>query len=311
MTDAESAPLPSPGLVPLPGPALAALRLEGIGLVVLSGCSFATLGIFNRLAGAHGVNVLTVLSLRFGLAAVCLWAMVLPRYQVRVTPRKALGFLFMGGLFVLEAGCFFVSSRRIPVAVTALLLYLFPAWVMLLGWALRGERPGAKGILALGLALGGIALAVGSPAQHLDPLGVALGIASSLGYAVYMLLGSRLQSGVRPLVATGWITTCAAVIFLLLGLVTGGFHPRQALDAWAPILGLAILGTVVPVFTLMAGLARLTATQASIASTVEPIATAAMGALFLHEALQSLQLVGGALVLLAVLLLSLSERHPN
>ena len=289
--------------------ALAARRLEGLALVVLSGCSFATLGIFNRFAGAHGVNVLTVLTLRFAVAALCLWAMVLPVYPVRVARRKAGGFLLMGGLFVLEAGSFFISSRRIPVALTSLLLYLFPAWVMLLGWALRGERPGTRGLLALALALGGIALAVGSPGHALDHLGVALGVGSSVGYAVYMLLGARLQRDVPPLVATAWISTCAAVLFLLLGLVTGGFHPVLALSAWAPILGLAIFGTVVPVFTLMAGLARISATQASIASTVEPIATAAMGALFLHEALQSLQLVGGALVLLAVLLLAVGKRE--
>jgi drug/metabolite transporter (DMT)-like permease len=287
----------------------AARRLEGIGLVVLSGCSFATLGIFNRLAGARGVNVLTVLSLRFGLAALCLWVLVLPRHPVRLSGRKALGFFAMGALFVVEAGLFFVSSRLIPVALTSLLLYLYPGLVMLLAWALRGDRPGRSGLLALALALAGIALAVGSPAHALNPLGVTLGLCSSLGYAVYMFIGGRLQRGIPPLVATAWISTCAAVIFLALGLATGGLHPLQAMAAaWAPILGLAILGTVVPVFTLMAGLARITATQASIASTVEPIATAVMGALFLHEGLQGLQIFGGILVLLAVLLLSAGDR---
>ena len=286
-------------------------RLEGLALVVLSGCSFATLGIFNRFAGSHGVNVLTVLTLRFALAAVILWALVLPRRQVRVSGPKAAGFLLMGALFVLEAGCFFVSSRLIPVALTALLLYLFPALVMLLAWALRGEHPGRTGLLALTLALAGIALAVGCPAQHLNPLGVALGLVSAVGYAVYMLLGARLQAGVPPLLSTAWITSFAAALFLLLGLVSGGLHPLQALTAWPPILGLAIFGTVVPVFTLMAGLARISATQASIASTVEPIATAILGALLLHESLQGLQLFGGGLVLLAVLLLSIGAQDKR
>ena len=277
--------------------------------MVLSGCCFATLGLFNRFAFARGVNVLTVLVLRFLLAALCLWALALPGLKVRLARRQVLGFLFMGGLFVLEAGFFFVSSRRIPMALTALLLYLFPGLVMLLAWGLRGEHPGARGLLALGLALGGIGLAVGFPAHRLDPLGVALGLCSALGYAVYMYLGGRIQAGVPPLRAAAWITTWAAVILLLIGLATGGCQPLRALPAWGSILGLAVLGTVVPVFTLMAGLSRLTATEASIASTVEPIGAGVLGAVFLHESFHGLQLVGGGLVLVAVLLLSFGDRE--
>jgi len=282
-------------------------RLEGLALVVLSGSCFATLGLFNRMAFARGVNVLTALTLRFALAALCLWALAWPGPRLRLDRRQATGFLLMGGLFLLEATFFFVSSRRIPVALTALLLYLFPALVMLLAWGVRGEHPGARGLLALGLALAGIGLAVGFPAHRLDSLGVVLGLCSALGYAVYMFLGARLQQGVPPLAASARITTWAAALLLLPALATGGWHPLQALPAWGAILGLAVLGTVVPVFTLMAGLSRLTATEASIASMVEPIGAAVLGALFLHEALHGLQLVGGGLVLAAVVLLSLGE----
>ena len=288
--------------------AKAARRLEGIALVVLSGCCFATLGVFNRFASARGVNVLTLLTLRFGLAALCLWVLALPRHSVRLSRRKIAGFLLMGSLFVLEAGLFFVSSRRIPVALTSLLLYLFPALVMLLAWALRGEHPGTRGLLALALALGGIALAVGSPAHKLDPLGVLLGLGSAFGYAVYIFLGSTFTRGVPPLVSTAWISTCAAVIFLILAVATGSFHPVQALPAWGSVLGLALIATVISVVTLMAGLARISATEASIAATVEPIGTAVLGVVFLHETLQGLQLIGGGLVLLAVLLLSWERR---
>jgi drug/metabolite transporter (DMT)-like permease len=282
-------------------------RLQGLALVLLSAISFASLGILNRLAGARGVNILTALTLRFTLAALLLWLLNWRR-PVRLPLRKLLGFLAMGALFVTEAGLFFVSSRLIPVALTCLLLYLYPAIVMLLVWALRGERPGRAGALALALALAGIALAVGAPAQRLDPLGVALGAASSLGYAVYILIGSRAQAGVPALTATLWISTCAAVLLLLLGLATGGFQPRSALPAWPAIAGMAVFGTVVPVFMLMAGLARISATQVSIASTVEPIAAAAMGAAFLGEALVPLQLLGGVLVIGAVLLLSVGGK---
>jgi len=285
----------------------AAARTRGILLVVVSGCSFATLGICNRFAAARGVDILSALTLRFLLAAAALWALALPRHRVALSRDRIPGFLLMGGLFVSEAGLFFVSSRLIPVALTALLLYLYPALVMLLCWGFRGERPGRTGLLALVLALAGISLAIGFPASRLDPLGVALGLASSLGYAVYMFLGARLQRGLAPLVATLWISTFAAAIFLAIGLATGGLHLALPAPAWPSILGLAILGTVVPVLLLMEGLARITPTQASIASTVEPVATALMGALLLGERLRAPQLAGGGLVIAAVLVLSLGD----
>jgi drug/metabolite transporter (DMT)-like permease len=283
-------------------------RTTGILLVVAAGCSFASIGIFNRLGAARGVGIPTALTLRFSLAALLLWAVALPRQRLRVPLRRLAGLALLGALFVTEASLFFISSRRIPVALTALLLYLYPAWVMLLSWALRGERPGRGGLAALGLALAGISLAIGFPAHHLDLLGVLLGLASSLGYACYMFLAARFQRGLAPVVATLWITTFAAVILAAGAGLQGSLHPALPPGAWPSVLGLAVLGTVVPVFLLMEGLVRISPTQASIACTVEPVATALMGALFLGEGLQPLQLAGGGLVIAAVLVLSLADR---
>lgn len=281
--------------------------MRGLVLVVMAGLCFATIGIFNRLAAARGVSVPAALALRFAVAALLLGAAAAGR-NVRVAGRRLAGLALLGALFVLEAALFFVSSRRIPVALTALLLYLYPAWVMLLAWALRGERPGRGAALALALALSGITLAIGFPAQRLDPLGVALGLASSLGYAVYMFLGARFQRGLPPLVTTLWVTTSAALLALALAFAQGRF--TLALDAggWGAVLGLAVLGTALPTLLVMAGLARIGATQASIACTVEPVAAAFLGAAVLHEHLRAPQAAGGGLVVLAVLILGLGNR---
>lgn len=283
-------------------------RTLGLGLVLAAGCSFATIGIFNRLGAARGVDVPTALALRFTLAAALLWALAAVRPGPRVAPRKLAGLALMGALFVLEAGLFFVSSRRIPVALTALLLYLYPALVMLLAWAVRGDRPGRGGLLALGLAMAGIALAIGFPSRRLDPLGVLLGLCSSLGYAVYMFLGERLQRGLGPLAATRWISTFAALLVLALGPAAGGIHPALPAGAWPSVVGLAVFGTVLPTALVLAGLRRISATEASIACTIEPIATAALGALLLGEHLTAPQLAGGGLVIAAVLVLALGDR---
>ena len=286
----------------------AGTRASGVLLVVAAGCSFATIGIFNRFEASRGVDIPTALALRFSLAALVLWILAAGAGSRRPEYRRLPGLALLGSLFVLEAGLFFVASRRIPVGLTALLLYLYPAHVMLLSWALRGERPGRTGLLALALALAGITLALGFPAHHLDPLGVLFGLASSFGYAVYMFLGARFQRGLPPLVTTLWITTFAALLLLALGPALGGIHFRLPLAAWPSLLGLAVLGTVVPTMLVMAGFKRISATQASIACTVEPVVAAGLGSLLLGERLQPLQLTGGLLVIAALLVLALGRR---
>lgn len=101
----------------------------------------------------------------------------------------------------------------------------------------------------------------------------------------------------------------AGVIFAIVGMATGQLNLALNLEAYASIGGLALLCTVVAVMLFLAGIKRIGPSQASILSTVEPVGTAALGALLLGEGLGLLQLIGGALVIGAVFLLS-SQRQP-
>ena len=96
----------------------------------------------------------------------------------------------------------------------------------------------------------------------------------------------------------------ASTIFILVGLVSGQLNLDISLQAYAAILGLALVCTVVAVYLFLVGVKRIGPSQASIISTVEPVGTAILGALLLGESLSGLQVAGGALVLGAVLLLS-------
>jgi drug/metabolite transporter (DMT)-like permease len=190
------------------------------------------------------------------------------------------------------------------VALTALLLYLYPSIVALAGWALFGERLGGRGLAALALATAGIALAVGTPGGAIDLTGVLLGLATAVVYSGYVLVGARVQPGVSALLGSGWVMGVAAVLFALGTLVTGTWAPGPALTHWPDLLGLVVFGTVLPIPLLLAGLARVGPTQGAIISSLEPISAAACGALFLGESLEPVQLVGVGLVLAALVVLA-------
>ncbi len=287
-------------------------KLTGILLVAASGLAFGLLSIFNRQAAALGLGVPTLLAFRFLLAAAVLWTWLLARgTPVRLPLKTTLGLMAMGGLYVVEAGLYFLSARRIPVALTAVLLYLYPALVAVAAW-LRGRHAftGRDG-LALALSLGGTALAVGRLGGATDTLGVLMGLATAVGYTIYLLLGERVQQGLPTLVVAACVITTAGFGFLGWALVSHAWQPALALQAWKPLVGIALLCTVLPIPLHLAGLARIGAPKAAMVSTTEPISAACFGALLLHEIPTPLQALGAFLILVAVVLLAVERTEAE
>jgi drug/metabolite transporter (DMT)-like permease len=105
--------------------------------------------------------------------------------------------------------------------------------------------------------------------------------------------------------ASAVITTVGGASFLLYGAATGSLH---ALDGagWGIVAGCAIVPTVIAATLFLAGLARVGPTRASIVSTLEPATTAVLAALVLGEDLSALRLLGGAVVLVAAVLVSVT-----
>ncbi len=279
----------------------------GLALVVLSAVSFGSLGVFGKLASRQGMSLPTLLGLRFGLAALVLWGLALWRHQVRwMGARRTAGVALMGVLYVLQAAAFFSSLRTIPAAITSILLYIYPVLVTLLARVVVGEPLTPLRMVALALACAGVLLVVGpSPAGHLDPGGVLLGLASAVVYSTYILTGGVLLRGVPALYATAVITTVGGVSYLAFGGLSGSLHPPGA-AGWGIVAGIAVIPTIIAASTFLAGLSRVGPTRASIVSTLEPVTTALLAALFLGEGLSALRLVGGAVVLAAAVLVSLS-----
>jgi drug/metabolite transporter (DMT)-like permease len=280
--------------------------------VALSGLCFGLLPVFNRYAAADGLGVPTLLSLRFLVSGAALWAWLLARRAPRTLAwRQRLGFIVMGLLYVIESGLYFLSSRRIPGALTALLLYLYPALVAMWEWAAGRHPLKGRGLVALLCSLLGVALAAGSPGKGTDLPGLLMGLATAFGYTVYMVVGAKLQKGASALLSSAWIMATAGLVFLAIAVAACDWQPDAALRAWKPLLGLIVICTVLPIPLLLAGMARIGAARASVMSTLEPLGAAAFGALLLGEWLRPMQWAGGALILAAVILLSSECREEE
>jgi drug/metabolite transporter (DMT)-like permease len=261
------------------------------------------MAIMARFAYASGVDTTTLLALRFGIAAGILVAVALargepwPRGKTLAT-LVVLGALGYGG----QAFTFFTALTLAPAGLVALLLYLYPALVAVLSASLLHERLSAAKLGALAVALVGTVLTIG-PASSASLLGVALGIAAAAIYAVYIVAGSRLTARVPPRTMATVVIASAGAVFLVAALAQGPTWPRTP-AGWLAVLGIAIISTVAAIVLFFAGLERVGPTRASVLSTVEPVCTVLLAAALLGETVVPSQLVGGALILSAVVLLA-------
>ena len=305
----------------------------GFVLVLISAAAFGSGALFAKPVYAAGVDWHTLSAWRFGIGAALAWVWVLSRpagrrilagwSRRRVAVTLALGLLYVG-----NSGTYFAGLETVPASLAALIVYIYPAIVAVLSLRFGRRLQGRRAWGALALALVGVTLTVGSiEADSAPPIaGLILVTASPVIYAVWIVLAARLSGerrdgrdgrpaprsdgadaavgGADAAVATALLTTATAVAFWASALIVG----RPVLPseipggAWPGLIGVGAVSTFIAIQTFYGGAQRVGAARASLISTVEPVYTIALAAVLLGESLAPLQLVGGALILIGVLI---------
>lgn len=311
-------------------------RLVGLVLIVVSACSFGSGPFFAKPVYAAGLDWLTLMAWRFTVGAALSWGWLLlsrpTRSRLGTLSRRRVGVLLgLGVLYVGNSATYFAGLETVPASLAALLVYIYPVLVAVLSirWARRLE--GRRAWFGLGLATAGVALALGGvdPTSAAPVEGILLILASPVIYAIWIILSARLggERGERehaadpvggsaettdagPAVAV--MLTATAAVYLVAALAVGAplAPDRIPGGAWIGLLGIGVVTTAIAVQTFYAGVRRLGAAQAALVSTVEPIYTISLATLFFGERLTIVQLAGGALVIVAVLLVQL-QREPE
>jgi len=284
-----------------------ATNLLGTLQIILSAAGFATLAIFIKFAYAAGANLVTILAIRFIIAAFILVLILHYRgLSLRLNRKMTLALLAMGGLGYGSMSALFAGTLHyLPASLSAMLLYSYPAIVSLLSFFTGDERfTRIKGI-ALLICLIGLVLTLGVSFQSAAPIGVLLGLGSAIAYSIYIVIGNRLLKNTDALLVTGYICISAAIVFTLTGLGTGTLQLHLPYSAWFCILGIAVFPTIVGILFFFAGLKKVGPTNASIISTLEPVITVLLSILLLGEKVTQVQVGGGIMILCGIILLQL------
>jgi len=247
-------------------------------------------------------------SWRFVIASLCLFgALAATRRSMRLTHPGAVlatGLLQTTATFALT-GWALVSGA---VGKSAVLCYTMPFWVILFAWPALGERLGRAQWSALLVALGGLALLLGSGVSA--GLSELLAIASAIAWAAGVVITKRLQTRHRvdTLALSAWQSILGGAGLVLLALA---FPSRET--QWTPNLLFALLynGVLVSAvcwFLWFWVLARLDAGLASFGILAVPVLGVVFGVLELGERPQPLEWAGIGLVVVALALTAVAAR---
>jgi drug/metabolite transporter (DMT)-like permease len=298
-------------------------RATGIGLILASAAGFGSGSLFAQPVYHAGVGWIVLSAYRFLFGAGLTWGWLLlsaeRRRGLRLLDRRAVvASVALGLLYVGNSGTYFAGLETVSPSLAALIVYLYPALVAVLSLRIGRRLQGRRAWLALAIALVGVALAVGGiDSAAAPPLGgLLLILVSPVIYSVWIVLSARLSGERHDAVgheATGGASTTAAAALMMS--TTAGAYWVAALttsqavlpgavpvDAWFGLAGVGVLSTFVAIQTFYAGAQRIGAAQAALISTVEPIWTISLAALLFGIALTGVQLIGGGLILIGVLI---------
>jgi drug/metabolite transporter (DMT)-like permease len=285
-------------------------RLLGFFLIILSAAAFGTLAIFARWANEAGADGVTTLFFRFALSAAVMVSVLFIRREAWPRGGDLGRLILMGGAgYFGQSLCYITAIQYAPAGLVALLLYLYPIFVTILSVIFLKEKLTRTKIIALALASLGTALTVApeeGTAGGQQWIGIGLAVLAAAIYSVYILVGTQVMKRVSVVQSSSVIMTSAAVSFGLAMAVNGPQLPT-AVSGWAAILAIVIVSTLLPILLFLDGLNRIGPVNASMLSTLEPVVTVLLAVWLLNETLRPISLVGGALILAAVLILTRAE----
>lgn len=277
----------------------------------------ATFGksIFNgqMFAGDPKISPLVLTQGRTTFAAVVLAIFLLLRYGTRLfkISKHDLLLCALTGTLGLAGSNFFyyLAVQKTTVAVAITVQFTSPVWVLLFMVMQGRQRLTSTRVLAVLLAMLGITLVTGlvPSGMKLSAAGVEAALLAAFSFAFYNITAQGLVTRNHPLTVMVYALLSSAVLWLIINppwqLMAQHYTGRQ----WMFLFLFGCFSMLVPYVFYFNGLKYLDPTRAVITSGLEPVFAGLFAAVFVHEPLRILQVIGMAAVLIATVL---AQRKP-
>lgn len=200
-------------------------------------------------------------------------------------------------------GLFFIGAMRLTGGVAAIFQALGPIMVLLLAWVMLNRRPTTMQFISVIMGLIGVALVVLKSGASIDIIGVI----AMVGCVSALSLGGILMNiwGIPPMdfrAFTGWQLLIGGIELAIVTLIVGDYTTSLTTTNIAGFVILAVILTGIPFLLWFRAISRIGAVNVMPFVLLTPVTALVMDAGIKHIIPNLIQMVGVAIVMLALLL---------
>lgn len=284
---------------------------QGSLYAIISGLCYGLTGYFGISVINSGLSTFNMLFWRFFISAVLVILIMLPKYKLLLQICKNdVKMLFYGIIFYgASTITYFMSSKHVGTGVAMVVLFTYPAFVMLFNVLLYKVRLNSVYYFAFFMLILGIVCLIDIHELTFDIFGIGFGILASFTYACYMLASK--ESSSSPMMSTLMVSVGCAITCLVVACADSSFYIPSGFNTWINILGIAIICTALPILLLLKALKYINTEKASILSVLEPVFVVIFGILLLNESITSLKIIGIITILSGALITIMYDKRSN
>jgi drug/metabolite transporter (DMT)-like permease len=276
-------------------------RLTELGPGIVAAVSFALADVFSKLALIAGMDVLSLSTFRsmFSVIFMIGWFWVQPP-PVPYTPRQrwialGIGVLFAGIVFGL-----FKAIELVTVPVAILAYFIYPLLTGIIGSLIGIDRLSWRGATAAIVAFCGLALIVGAQPGAVAVSGIAFALGAGCLRTAVLLISRAALAGADSRLLTWYSLVSSTAIFVVFSLATWNWHPPQTGIGWSALLVVSVTVTIA-VLTLFISINRIGPFRSALIMNLEPLLATILSAPLLGEFMTAWQVLGGAIMLGALM----------
>ena len=277
-------------------------NLTGYGFSFLAAICFAGSLVLARICYDYGTNPESILVMRFAVLLVLLLIWNISRGKSLVLPTKlAAGSLLVGMTYFIGIGSYLSAVAYLPVSLAVLIFYTFPIVVVIITAGLARCWPYPLQVIALIVAFSGLVISLDVQLEGLNTTGLLLATLASIGIAVNMIWSGYFLKQVPTTVFGFYMSVGTLTISLIVVLHQDSFElPQSGEGLWVFVA--MVVTFLIGYFSIYNAIRIIGAAPASTILNLEPVVTIIFAVLLLGELFNMQQVVGGAVVLIGILM---------
>lgn len=270
---------------------------------VTAAALMGTLGYFVRSSGCSAEMCAFV---RFVMGLVLIAPVLVWRHGWRSALRPSWMAAVAGAGISLCILFYFLAMQCLPLGIAALMVYVGPVLAAAAEAVWNRRLPTLRDALPMAMSLAGIvavaAFAEGGAAgggTGISHQGLLYSFLSAAGYAVYLLLNSRIPAAMPLSYRTYWQFLAGCIILSAAVVIDEGHAWCGMVQGWPYLLAIGVCHGLVVMMLISYAARRLSAIQYGTFAYLEPAVAVLLGYLLYAEAMTAGQWAGFAMVLAA------------